>query len=262
MQRFQGGVKIGSTYSPPRRLQTRAAYAHFGGLVRGRARPSPSELAFPPGAFTVRVPPTMLMDTGTPLGGGKMVRQPARRIVAERRRNDREIEGQPTRSVQVEQRRQALVPPTNVVAAEEERSWSRKHVERPTDWVAPTGHAASGPKYRSATVISAPFHCLSLITRDPDTYCGAATAVSIRSESIVLTLAGIPVVDGHDRLEGTVRAASFLGDTIRYEVEVAGETIKVMVPPETTLERGAQLAITSPYAAAVARAEEGAARAA
>jgi len=89
---------------------------------------------------------------------------------------------------------------------------------------------------------------------------GAATAVSVRPESITLAPAGATAPEGHDRLEGTVRAASFLGNTIRYEVEVGGETVKVMTAPETALDPGARVALTFPHtvAVAVARTEESA----
>jgi iron(III) transport system ATP-binding protein len=81
---------------------------------------------------------------------------------------------------------------------------------------------------------------------------GAETAVSVRPESIALAPAGSPVPDDHDCLDGTVRAASFLGNTIRYEIEVGDETIKVMTPPETNLDPGARVNLIFPPRSAVA----------
>lgn len=89
---------------------------------------------------------------------------------------------------------------------------------------------------------------------------GSPTAVSVRPESILLSPEGAPVPNGHERLDGTVRAASFLGTTIRYEVEVNGDIVKVMTPPEIAMDPGARVNLTFPPRAAVAVARsEGAA---
>ena len=88
---------------------------------------------------------------------------------------------------------------------------------------------------------------------------GTETAVSVRPEAITLSPAGEAAPDGHDCLGGTVRAASFLGNTIRYEVEVGGETVKVMTAPETMLDAGASVRLSFPPGAAVAVARGGAA---
>ena len=58
--------------------------------------------------------------------------------------------------------------------------------------------------------------------------------------------------NGHERLDGTVRAASFLGTTIRYEVEVNGDIVKVMTPPEIAMDPGARVNLTFPPRASVA----------
>tara|TARA_R110001606_G_scaffold21130_2_gene74839 strand:- start:205 stop:1338 length:1134 start_codon:yes stop_codon:yes gene_type:complete len=81
---------------------------------------------------------------------------------------------------------------------------------------------------------------------------GTPIAVSVRPENIILSSEGSPVPEGHDGLAGTVRAASFLGTTIRYEVEVNGEIIKVMTPPDISLDPGARVNLTFPPRAAVA----------
>lgn len=81
---------------------------------------------------------------------------------------------------------------------------------------------------------------------------GEGVAISIRPEAIVLTPASAPVPEDHDILKGTVLAASFLGSTIRYEVEVSGETVKAMSPPDTAFEPGEQVQLTFPPTSVVA----------
>lgn len=81
---------------------------------------------------------------------------------------------------------------------------------------------------------------------------GEEVAISIRPESIVLAPDGAPVPGDHDLLKGIVRAASFLGSSIRYEVEVNGETVKAMSPPDTAFDPGEQVQLTFPPTSVVA----------
>jgi len=81
---------------------------------------------------------------------------------------------------------------------------------------------------------------------------GTAIAVSVRPESITLSAACAAAPDGHERLDGTVHAASFLGNTIRYEVEAGSQTVKVMTTPEMAFDPGARVSLSFPHHAAVA----------
>jgi iron(III) transport system ATP-binding protein len=81
---------------------------------------------------------------------------------------------------------------------------------------------------------------------------GMETVISVRPESMLLASAAQPVPDGHNALGGTVRAASFLGSTIRYDIEVGGQTFKVMAGPESTFELGSAVRLIFAPRAAVA----------
>ena len=80
---------------------------------------------------------------------------------------------------------------------------------------------------------------------------GAAATASIRPESIAIgSGAGTPG-DGSNVLRGAITAASFLGGSVRYDVQVGAQALRVVGPAESVLEPGTDVQLSFPPQAAV-----------
>ncbi|MGH7278285.1 MAG: ABC transporter ATP-binding protein [Candidatus Rokuibacteriota bacterium] len=90
---------------------------------------------------------------------------------------------------------------------------------------------------------------------------GARVALSIRPHQIGLTapLAGAAAVTGVNVLPGTVQRASFLGDSVDYQVAVAGSDVvlRVAAPAALRLRPGETVVLTIDPAACVVVADPG-----
>ncbi len=81
---------------------------------------------------------------------------------------------------------------------------------------------------------------------------GAAATISLRPESIVLLPAGDPAAMGTNLLRGTVTAASFLGGSARYDVQVGDRIVRVVGPAEHVVPVGESVGLVFQPQAAVA----------
>ena len=88
---------------------------------------------------------------------------------------------------------------------------------------------------------------------------GAPAAVSIRPHDIALTPTGTAAPSAaHNRFAGTVRRASFLGDSVDYQVEVAGGLVlRVSAPAGRRLAVGTAVELVIDPVACVPVADEG-----
>ncbi|HTI84821.1 MAG TPA: ABC transporter ATP-binding protein [Acetobacteraceae bacterium] len=73
---------------------------------------------------------------------------------------------------------------------------------------------------------------------------GQAATTSIRPESISIVTSGVIPADGTNLLRGTVNAASFLGASVRYDVQVGQRMLRVIGPAEQALARGTAVSLT------------------
>ncbi len=81
---------------------------------------------------------------------------------------------------------------------------------------------------------------------------GGKVTVAIRPESIVLSPDGAGTVDGANLLRGTVSAASFLGGSGRYDVQVGSRVVRVVASAEQVVPAGTSVGLVfSPQSAVV-----------
>lgn len=73
---------------------------------------------------------------------------------------------------------------------------------------------------------------------------GQVATTSVRPESISILGADMTPADGANVLRGIVNAASFLGASVRYDVQVGRRTLRVIGPAEQALARGATVSLT------------------
>jgi iron(III) transport system ATP-binding protein len=72
---------------------------------------------------------------------------------------------------------------------------------------------------------------------------GSKIAVSIRPESIVLNAGAAPERQGLNRIRGKVVTAGFLGNVVRYRIDVDGRSLQVNTGPEAAFEDGAAVCL-------------------
>ncbi len=76
--------------------------------------------------------------------------------------------------------------------------------------------------------------------------------VAIRPESIVLSPDGAGTADGSNLLRGKVSAASFLGGSARYDVQVGSRVVWVVASAEQVVPAGTAVGLVfSPQSAVV-----------
>ena len=81
---------------------------------------------------------------------------------------------------------------------------------------------------------------------------GSAVTVSLRPESVTVAAAGSPGAGTLNALRGTVASASFLGSTVRYEVQAGAHLLRVEGAAETAFAPGSQVDLAFAPQAAVA----------
>ena len=73
---------------------------------------------------------------------------------------------------------------------------------------------------------------------------GQATTASVRPESISILASDLPPAKAANVLRGTVNAASFLGASVRYDVQVGQRILRVIGPAEQALAQGTEVSLT------------------
>jgi iron(III) transport system ATP-binding protein len=73
---------------------------------------------------------------------------------------------------------------------------------------------------------------------------GQAATASVRPESISILASDVIPANEANMLRGTVNAASFLGASVRYDVQVGQRTLRVIGPAEQALARGTTVSLT------------------
>ena len=81
---------------------------------------------------------------------------------------------------------------------------------------------------------------------------GSAVTVSLRPESVTVAAVGSPGAGTLNALRGTVASASFLGSTVRYEVQAGAHLLRVEGAAETAFAPGSQVDLAFAPQAAVA----------
>jgi len=77
-------------------------------------------------------------------------------------------------------------------------------------------------------------------------------SISIRPEAINLVAAGGAVVEGANRIAGTVSSKGFLGNMNRYGLSVGGQTLNATTNPELDFPIGSQVSLVFPPSSAIA----------
>jgi iron(III) transport system ATP-binding protein len=80
---------------------------------------------------------------------------------------------------------------------------------------------------------------------------GHAVTIAVRPESITLHPAGAAAPPEANRLAGTIAAASFQGDSVRYDVTAGDRTLRVLAPAEPAYAAGTAVQLAFPAASAV-----------
>ena len=73
---------------------------------------------------------------------------------------------------------------------------------------------------------------------------GQVATASVRPESISILASDMMPANEANMLRGTVNAASFLGASVRYDVQVGQRTLRVIGPAEQALARGTTVSLT------------------
>jgi iron(III) transport system ATP-binding protein len=80
---------------------------------------------------------------------------------------------------------------------------------------------------------------------------GHVARASVRPESIAIAPAGADGANGANLLRGSVRAASFLGASVRYDVGVGEALLRVVGPAEQAIDLGTDVMLAFPPQATV-----------
>jgi iron(III) transport system ATP-binding protein len=91
-------------------------------------------------------------------------------------------------------------------------------------------------------------HCLFPHAASPAT----RTAISIRPESLTLTLTNAPGQDGWNRMNGVVTSAGFQGNMNRYGIRVGDTVMHANAAAETVFPVGAAVSLDFPFNTAIA----------
>ena len=81
---------------------------------------------------------------------------------------------------------------------------------------------------------------------------GAAVQLAVRPESITLAAANTPAADAGNAIPAVLRSISFLGATVRCDVDAAGQTIRVSASAGPMPDIGAAISLHFPAQLAIA----------
>jgi iron(III) transport system ATP-binding protein len=80
---------------------------------------------------------------------------------------------------------------------------------------------------------------------------GGTATVALRPESILLAPATATAADGANMLRGSVTAASFLGGSVRYDVRVGEQVLRVVAAADSVVPPGTDVVLMFPVQATV-----------
>ncbi|WP_159992459.1 ABC transporter ATP-binding protein [Roseomonas sp. 18066] len=117
-----------------------------------------------------------------------------------------------------------------------------------TNWLDGAMGEACGPGIRQFRLGDG--RSLQCILGNQQTTGGAR--ISVRPEKVVLRRDGAPAAAAHNRLDGTVVFAGFLGTMNRYQVDIGGSTMQVYDAADAAFTVGERVALDFPVADTVA----------